>query len=91
MKITTFRKHLAFSVFSTFSALSFCQCPASTYSLDTYYASNNGQRGCMFDISASQDITITCFDANLYAGTTSDYEIYYKTGSFVGSESNSGA
>jgi len=45
----------------------------------------------MLDISASQDITITCFDANLYSGTTADYEIYYKTGSFVGSESNAGA
>lgn len=91
MKITSTVKVCAVIIFSAFALPVFGQCPASTFSLDTYYATNNGQRGCMFDITASQDITITCFDANLYSGTTADYEIYYKTGSFVGSESNAGA
>src|SRR5690606_29457745 len=47
---------------------------------------DNGQRGVMFDITAINDVYIECFDASLYAGTTADYEIYYKAGSFVGSE-----
>ncbi|XOV69100.1 MAG: T9SS type A sorting domain-containing protein [Fluviicola sp.] len=67
------------------------QCPASTDNLITYYASNNGQRGCMFNITAAQDVIITCFDANLYAGTTADYEIYYRSGSYIGNETNAAA
>ena len=67
------------------------QCPPSTNTLSTYYATNNGQRGCMFNVTAINDITVTCFDANLYAGTTADYEIYYRVGSFVGNENNAAA
>lgn len=63
------------------------QCLA-TGGLITSYASNNGQRGCMFSITASNLVTITCFDASLYAGTTADYEIYYKNGTFVGFETD---
>lgn len=57
----------------------------------TPYNSNNGQRGCMFDVTATNSVTVQCFDANLYAGTTADYEIYYKVGTHVGSENNSAA
>ena len=67
------------------------QCAPYTNSTSTVYASNNGQRGCMFNINASNTITITCFDASLYAGTTANYEIYFRTGTFIGNESNSGA
>lgn len=67
------------------------QCPPSTNTLTTYYATNNGQRGCMFNVTAVNDITVTCFDANLYSGTTADYEIYFRAGSFVGNENNSAA
>ena len=63
------------------------QC-TSALSSATNYNSNNGQRGCMFDIVATNDITITCFEASLYAGTTADYEIYYKRGTYVGSETD---
>lgn len=71
---------------------SFSQCGGAAFSLDTYYASNNGQRGCMFDITASaQPITIICFDANLYAGTTANYEIYYRAGAYLGFENNAAA
>lgn len=69
---------------------SFSQCP-STATLNTAYNQNNGQRGCMFTITATNLVTITCFDASLYAGTTAAYEIYYKTGTFVGFESNAAA
>lgn len=80
-----------FSILFCFLSLSTtgnAQCGVSTNSCDTYYASNNGQRGCMFDITASQEVTILCFDANLYAGTTGNYEIYYRAGSYIGSEGN---
>ncbi|MCB9235788.1 MAG: T9SS type A sorting domain-containing protein [Bacteroidia bacterium] len=55
------------------------------------YNTNNGQRGCMFDIFATNSVTIHCFDANLYSGTTANYEIYYHPGTFVGTENNAGA
>jgi hypothetical protein len=55
------------------------------------YHSNNGQRGCMFDLTATNTVTITNFDANLYSGTTANYEIYYRAGTHVGFEGNAGA
>lgn len=55
--------------------------------LATSYASNNGSRGAMFNIvSGANPVTITGFSANLYGGTTARYEIYYKAGTYVGSE-----
>lgn len=65
-------------------------CPTSNV-LVTPYNTNNGQRGCMFDVLATNTVTISCFDANLYSGTTADYEIYYRPGTHVGSENNSAA
>lgn len=60
-------------------------------SLATPINSNNGQRGVMFDITANNfNIEINSFDALLYAGTTANYEIYYKSGSYIGSENNAG-
>lgn len=60
-------------------------------SLIAPYNSNNGQRGCMFDLTAANTVTINSFDANTYAGTTGNYEIYYRAGTHVGSENNAGA
>ncbi len=73
-----------------FSTSSKAQCLA-TFNMNTPYNSNNGQRGCMFDVTATNDVTITCIESNLYAGTTANYEIYYKTGTHVGSENNAAA
>lgn len=57
----------------------------------TSYTSNNGSRGAMFNITAgASPITITSFDANIYGGTTARYEIYYKSGSYIGSETTAG-
>ncbi|MEM0996819.1 MAG: T9SS type A sorting domain-containing protein [Bacteroidota bacterium] len=64
---------------------------ASTFIFSTPYNSNNGQRGCMFDVLATNSITIRCFEANLYAGTTANYEIYYRAGTHVGFENNAAA
>jgi len=54
------------------------------------YSTNNGSRGVMFDVTPSTNITVTGFDVNIYTGTAA-YEIYYKVGTHVGSETNSGA
>lgn len=57
--------------------------------LATNYTSNNGSRGAMFNIvTGSSAITITSFDVDLYGGTTARYEIYYKSGTYIGSETN---
>jgi hypothetical protein len=42
----------------------------------------------MFDVTATNTITISCFDANLPALSLGGYEIYFKLGSYVGSETN---
>lgn len=65
------------------------QC--SSTSLATSYVSNNGSRGAMFNIVAGANpVTVTGFSANLYGGTTARYEIYYKAGTYVGSETTAG-
>jgi hypothetical protein len=58
---------------------------ASTNNLLAPYASNNSQRGIMFDVQGITAITIMCFDANLDAGT-SNVVIYTKAGTHVGFE-----
>ena len=65
-------------------------CPAA-FIMNTPYNSNNGQRGCMFDITATNAVTIRCFESNVYSGTTANYEIYYRAGTHVGSENNAAA
>lgn len=56
---------------------------ASGSNLVTFYATNNAQRGTMFDINATNCVTINCFEMNFSAGT-SNVEIYTKTGTHVG-------
>lgn len=58
--------------------------------ISTTYAGGNGQDGAMFDINTLQDITINDFSINANAGT-GDFEVYYKTGSYVGNQGNAGA
>ena len=77
----------AFAI-STSQKINACGTPFNLVSL---YNSNNGQRGCMFDVFAVNSVVINCFDANLYAGTTANYEIYYRTGTHVGNETNAAA
>ena len=63
---------------------------ASGSNLATFYATNNAQRGHMFDITAINCVTILCFEMNFSTGTT-DVDIYTKTGTHVGFESTAGA
>lgn len=64
---------------------------ASAFIMNTPYNSNNGQRGCMFDVFAVNTVTIRCFESNVYAGTTANYEIYWRAGTHVGFENNAAA
>lgn len=64
-------------------------CPSNSNILATY-ASNNAQRGLMFDIDGITPITIRCFEMNFNTGT-SNVEIYTKTGTHVGFTGTPGA
>lgn len=58
-------------------------------SITTTFAAGNSQNGNMFDVLPSQSLTITDFDVH-FSGT-GDFEVYYKTGSHVGFETNAAA
>ncbi|WP_343637617.1 hypothetical protein [Fluviicola sp.] len=55
-------------------------------SLVAPYVSNTSDKGVMFDILPSKTVTITCFEANLPASSIGNYEIYYRPGTYIGSE-----
>lgn len=76
-------------VFSSVVSLQ-AQC-TSTNTVTESMPSNNGQRGIMFDIVATNDIIINCFSPYLYSGVTGTYCIYYCNGSFVGKDTNAAA
>lgn len=59
-------------------------CPAGD-SLQTTYITDNSFDGVMFDVVATNDITVHCFNANLSSGTV-DIEIYSRSGTHVGNE-----
>ncbi len=63
---------------------------AYSASLTTTFASNNGQDGNMFEITALKTVIITSFDGNL-TPPGDNYRIYYKTGTYTGFEANPGA
>lgn len=67
------------------------QCTAAGNTAVTHYAANNGARGVMFNVVATNTITVSCFDANLFPGSGQGCEIYYKAGTFVGADSNAAA
>lgn len=62
----------------------------SPFILTTTFAANNGQAGNMFDLMAVNDITINSFDVNMDTGVTADVAIYFKTGTWVGSDTTPG-
>jgi hypothetical protein len=71
-------------VFTSGTALA--QCSGSN--LAAPYNSNNSNKGVMFNLTAANTVTILCFDANLPVLSVGGYEIYYKTGTYVGYETN---
>ena len=64
----------------------FAQCINVGSDLVAPYANNDSNEGVMFDVSATNTVTIYCFDVNLPASSTGGYEIYFKNGSYIGSE-----
>lgn len=82
--------YIAFIALST-TQITIAQCTSIGNSLATPYVSNNSNKGEMFNIVATNTVTIICFDLSLINGSSGNYEIYYKVGSYVGSESNAAA
>lgn len=66
-----------------------CAAAPVTDNLSTPFNSNNGLDGNMFDVNILEDLSVQSFDVNLTTGTTADYEIYYKSGTYVGFEEDS--
>ena len=62
-------------------------------SLSTIFAGGNSYYGNMFDLEIRnpQSVTITSLDLKIESGDIADVSVYYKTGSYVGSETNPGA
>ncbi|MEJ6736922.1 MAG: T9SS type A sorting domain-containing protein, partial [Flavobacteriales bacterium] len=60
-------------------------------SLQSSYAGGNGSGGNMFDIVSLTGVTIQSFDGHLNSGTHATVDVYYKTGSHVGFETNPAA
>jgi hypothetical protein len=56
-------------------------------SLTTLFAGGNNHRGNMFNVTAgAEGITITSFDVNILSSSMRAIAVYYKPGSYVGSE-----
>ena len=53
-------------------------------SVTTTFSAGNSQSGNMFDIAATNEVTVTSFDGHPQGNT--DYEVYYRAGSHLGFE-----
>lgn len=58
-------------------------------SLTTTFASNNGARGNMFDVTVTNPLTVTSVEVNLLSGLTKEIFVYYRSGSWVGFQGSS--
>ena len=58
--------------------------------ITTTFGAGNNFNGNMFDVNVLQDITVNSFDVNSEAATL-NYEVYYKTGTWVGFEATPAA
>lgn len=61
------------------------------YTLTTDFSSNNGYRGVMFNINVAAPVLIRGFDVNIDEFSSQSIQIFYKSGSHVGAETNSSA
>lgn len=80
---------VSFHILFTFCAHT--QCTGTGTSLATLYNSDNSNKGVMFNIVATNTVTLICFDVNLIGFITGTFEIYYKVGTYVGSQGNAAA
>lgn len=76
------------SFFLLFQQGLFAQCNSPHF---TQMLANNGQNGIMFDITAITDVTIDSVWSNWDPGTLPSVEIWFKTGTCVGSQATPGA
>jgi subtilisin-like proprotein convertase family protein len=65
--------------------------PGGNNSLTTTFAGGNGQAGNMFDVMATNNLTINSFDVSIDDGVTDDVEVYFKTGTWVGFDTDATA
>jgi hypothetical protein len=76
---------------AAFAAVMLCATTSSAYA-GTLLASdgtqNSGRQGMYFDLTATNTLTITSFMVN---GVTGNWGVYYKDGTYAGSELNTGA
>lgn len=87
MKLQNLHIMFCFLLFMSFGR-SYAQCTNVGLSLTHSFSANNGSKGVMFNIVATNTVTIYCIDGNLYVGTA-PYEIYYRPGTYVGNEGSS--
>jgi hypothetical protein len=62
-----------------------------TNSLTSTFAAGNGQNGAMFNLNVINSIDLNAFTISSQTSGSITYEIYYKSGTFAGSESNAAA
>ena len=64
----------------------------ATTTLEVSFAAGNGQRGNMFDVVGLNPITVNSFDVHSQGapGALVSFEVYYKTGTWIGSEATPG-
>lgn len=59
----------------------------------TTFAAGNGQQGAMFDLTPTKDIVVDSLSFREFTATAGTYQVrvYYKTGTYVGNNTNAGA
>jgi len=92
-QLNTMRTFLRYSIFTISLFLLFqqnllAQCNSPHF---TQMLANNGQNGIMFDITAITDVTIDSITSNWDPGVLPVVEIWFKTGTCVGSQNNAAA
>jgi hypothetical protein len=65
--------------------------PPVPVTLTSPLVGSNGDEGNMFDVVAAETLTITRFDTNTNAAGDTEYEIWTKPGTYVGSEGTASA
>lgn len=70
----------------TTNATYYAQSVTALGNLFTTYAGGNRQDGIMYDVHAKRNIIVTGFDVMPNQSGTFNFQIYYKTGTHVGSE-----
>jgi hypothetical protein len=59
--------------------------------IETTFAGGNSRRGSILDVEIYNPLTVESVSVNLESGYTGEVFVYYKTGTWVGSEANSSA